>query len=104
MALLLSPVLDALSITGMVGATWVVDESHCLSEGECERIARVCVLCHVAKATKEGSSRNLTQDLGTKSGGAPKKNKKKRGRRNSITTNLDLTTYAGREFLSFPIH
>ena len=34
-------------------------------------------MCHVAKATKEGSSRNLTQDLGTKSGVAPKKKKKK---------------------------
>ena len=55
----MSPFLDALSSTGMVDATWVVDESHCcLSEGECERIVRVCVLCHVAKGAKEGSSRN----------------------------------------------
>ena len=54
MAPLLSPVLDALSIAGMAGAAWVVDESHGLSEGECERIVRVCVLCHVARRAAVG--------------------------------------------------
>ena len=64
MAPLLSPVLNAESITGMTSATWVVDESHCcLSEGECERIVRVCVLWHAARETKEDRSRAPMQDL-----------------------------------------